>query len=43
MLNLRTKKRDAYRVLVGKPEALRAPEVSRHDQKDNIGMDINKS
>jgi hypothetical protein len=39
VLNLRTKKRDAYRVLVGKPEGLRALEMSRHNQ-DNIRMDL---
>ena len=40
MLNLRTKKRDAHRVLVGKPEGLRALEMSRHNQEDNIRMDL---
>jgi len=39
-LNLRTKKRYAYRILVGKPEGLRAPEMSRHNQEDNIRMDL---
>jgi len=32
--------RDAYKVLVGKPEGLRAPEVSRHNQEENIRMDL---
>jgi CheY-like chemotaxis protein len=40
VLNLRTKKRDAYRVLVGKTEGLRALEISRHNQEDNIRMDL---
>lgn len=40
MLNLRTRKRDAYGVLVEKPEGLRAPEMSRHNQEDNIGMNL---
>jgi hypothetical protein len=40
VLNLRTEKKDAYGVLVGKPEGLRAPEMSRHNQEDDIGMDL---
>jgi hypothetical protein len=40
VLDLRTKKRNTYRVLVGKPEGLRAPEMSRHNQEDNIRMDL---
>jgi hypothetical protein len=32
--------RDAYKVLVGKPGGLRAPEMPRHNQEDNIGMDL---
>jgi len=32
--------RDAYRVLVGKLEGLRAPEMSRHNQEDNSRMDF---
>ena len=40
MLNLITKKRDACKGLVGKPEGLRAPEMSIRNQEDNIGMGI---
>lgn len=42
MLNLRTNMRDSYRVLMGKPEGLRAPEMSRHNQEDNIRMNLKR-
>jgi hypothetical protein len=36
------KRKDAYRVLVGKPEEKRPFERSRHRWEDNIKMDLKK-